>query len=188
MIYLDVQDVPEANRRGYGDITLVDYSGELYSDLPRIHSKTDKIERIVRCGWVQDLYHFDCTVPGITSILEQLVYSGWREPYTATGPYVTELLPIRFAPVAGQGCRIVGTPDYPASVDGILEGVPRARNWEDYPGFDPVLLVMPPSWAEHSVRQAMRRSRRQAQFAALGVEQVGLREEWLDLSNHSIRV
>jgi len=190
MIYLDIQDVPEARRRGYvdgEDIVLVDYSGALYPQYSRIHSKTHKIESIVRCGPVQDLYHFDLTVPGIASILEQCVYAGWAEPYTATGEYTGELLPIRFAPVRGRGCRIVGSVDYPATVDTVLTGKPRPRVFDPDPGFDPVLLVMPPSWAEHSVRQAMRRLRRQAQFAALGVEQVGLREEWLDLSSRSIQ-
>lgn len=187
MIYLDVQDVPEAKSRGYADIVLVDYTGAHYQDLPRVYTKTQEINTIIKTGTVLDTWHFDLTVPGMASVLEQLVYSGWQEPYTVNGVYVPELLPIRCEPQPGCGARRVGTPVYPASVEYLQTEFIRGA-WEDPVRFPPWALIDPPVWAKHTSRWVTHRKWRQGQLHALGAAQVGLREEWLRLSNHSIRV
>ena len=186
MIYLDVQDVPEAIHRGYGEITLVDYSGDLYPELPRQEFLPRNLLWCRRIEPVQLGFHFDLSAH--SALLETLLWAGWRQPFTVQGRYRPRLFPLsvetyRTFRLAPRSICTVGV-DVPAGHDSVWQ-----FNLEDWvrPLFSrtrwyPWAESEPPLWAQHSWRNYLTRKWRLSQLHAIGEEQVRLRQVWHDLS------
>lgn len=195
MTRIDVQDAPAAVRLGVGDFVLVDYSGDLYPRNSRQLTSYRQWLPVITAPQVLPVWHFD--LHSHSSLLEQLLWSGWQGVFTVSGVYVPGLFPLSRSVVKNlnRRCRgIVSVPvlaapeelwaeDPLAQAQQIADRVvvpplPRAEDW--------AVNVVPPAWATSSVRNYLTRKWRLNQLHALGEEQVRLRLAWLDLSGHKI--
>lgn len=182
MIYLDVQDVPTAVRRGYRDITLLDYSGDRYSDLPRTGTKTSMLTKLIKTGTVSRAWHVD--LHEHSSVLEQLLWSGWSEPYVVSGEYSGVWLSditVQNLP-RGRGCVAL------TSVDQGLLGFESSWKGQEPEAvnLNPWDVWEPPLWAPTSLRLWQYRMWRLRQYRGLSLEQVQQRLGYMRSVVHSI--
>ena len=184
MIYLDIQDVPAAESRGYTDIVILDYSGDRYTHLPRTGTKTSVLTKLIKTGTVSRCWHVD--LHEHSSVLELLLWSGWSEPYVVSGEYTGNLLSDRVAAdlPRGRGCAAL------TSVDAGWQGF--ESTWS---GQEPEAVATnlwdtwePPVWATHSHRLWQYRMWRLTQYRGLSLAQVQQRLGYMRSVVHSIPV
>ena len=183
-MHLNIQDVPAALARGVRDIVIVDYTGDLYPGLPRVVSPMSfwlpilKLPRVLGC-WHVDLNRH-------SSLLEQLLWAGWQDPFTVSGTYTPGMFPLSDLTVHQFNRRDRG----------LLVLEEPAAAWAGFPRLDRVLPLLPeyrqgdwyvdpvPAWAEHSVRSCLTRKWRRSQLLAMPEEQVQLRLALHDSLGH----
>ena len=181
-LYLDIQDVSGAVYRGYDRITVLDYSGDRYPDLPRRGTKTGVLTKLIKTGTVHRCWHVD--LHEHSAVLEQLLWSGWREPLVCSGEYSGQMLSaatVRDLP-RGRGCTpLTSVEQGLAGFDSIWTG----QEPEAIP-LNPWDTWEPPHWAETSVRLWKYRMWRLTQYRGLAWEQVQLRLGYMRSVIHSI--
>lgn len=183
-MHLNIQDVPVALARGVERITIVDYGGDLYPGLPRVTSPMSVWLPILKLPKVLFCWHVD--LDRHSSLLEQLLWSGWQEPFTVSGVYTPGVFPLSDLTVHQFNRRdrgLVPLGDLERAWAGVqavrvqLPAVPDRGLLDWY--VEPV-----PLWAEHSVRSCLARKWRQSQLLAMPEEQVQLRLALHDSLGH----
>ena len=187
MLYLNVQDAPVAEALGV-DYTLIDYQGVLYPARPRVVFLPGTLLRYRSGPSLVRGYHFDLN--SHSGVLEQLLWSGWRETFTVSGRYRATCFPLSQETVQGfdrvhRGIATVGATvePYPNSVwawdfHQWLQGLWAHTRWYAWQETEP------PQWATHTWRSYLTRKWRISPLRAVGEEQVRLRQVWHDLLGH----